>query len=119
MQVLLVDDEKELISTLAERLSFRGIEADWVTSGDEALGKINEKNYDLAVLDIKMPGLSGIDLGKKIHEINPNIKVIFVTGHGSAADYEAGTAQSGRGFYLAKPINIDLLVEKMQEALKK
>ncbi|WP_457575006.1 response regulator [Desulfolithobacter sp.] len=118
MRVLLVDDEKELISTLSERLSFRGIDADWVTSGEEALKKILEKDYDIVILDIKMPGLSGIDLGRKIRDIKPGFKVIFVTGHGSAADFKAGTAQSGRDFYLAKPINIDLLIEKMHEVLK-
>ncbi|HHD63890.1 MAG TPA: response regulator [Desulfobulbaceae bacterium] len=118
MQVLLVDDERELISTLSERLSFRGIASDWVTSGEGAIDNIKEKQYDIAVLDIKMPGLSGIELAKKIRDIKPDMKIIFVTGHGSAADFEAGSVQSGEDYYLAKPLNIDLLIEKMQEVLK-
>jgi DNA-binding response OmpR family regulator len=60
MKVLLVDDEHELVSTLAERLSFRGIQADWATSGEEAM-RLTEKNtYDVAVLDVKIPRISGL-----------------------------------------------------------
>jgi DNA-binding response OmpR family regulator len=117
LKVLLVDDEQELISTLAQRLSFRGIEADWVTTGDEALEKIKTGGYDLAVLDVKMPGLSGIDLGNAIHEIRPDVKLIFMTGHGSTEDFEAGSQTSGSGFYLIKPVDIDTLMAKMEEAL--
>ncbi len=117
MRVLLVDDEAELISTLAQRLSFRGIDADWVTTGDEALKKVSEGDYDLAVLDVKMPGLSGIDLGNAIHDIKPDIKLIFMTGHGSTEDFEAGTQASGTGFYLIKPVDIDTLMAKMEKAL--
>ncbi|MCD6388114.1 MAG: response regulator [Desulfobulbaceae bacterium] len=115
MHVLLVDDEQEFVSTLAERLAFRGIEADWVTDGEKALEKIRSRQYDVAVLDIKMPGISGIKLGEKIHELNPKQKIIFCTGHGSSADYDAGAAQSGKEYYLAKPIKIDILIEKMKE----
>jgi DNA-binding response OmpR family regulator len=57
----LVDDEAELVSTLAERLSFRGIEADWVTSGEEALKKDRESAYDLIITDLMMPGISGLE----------------------------------------------------------
>ena len=58
MKVLLIDDEEELISTLAERLSFRGIDADWVTNGKEALRKVELECYDLAVVDVRMPKMS-------------------------------------------------------------
>ena len=64
MRILLVDDEAELVSTLAERLSFRGIEADWVTSGEEALKKVERQRYDVAVLDVKIPRISGLALKK-------------------------------------------------------
>lgn len=117
MHVLLVDDEKELVSTLAERLSFRGIDADWVTSGAEALQKIYDQEYDLAVLDVKMPGMGGIELAKEIHDYRPGLKIIFLTGHGSKTDFDRGINESGASYYLAKPLNIDTLIQKMNEVL--
>ena len=118
MRILLVDDEAELVSTLAERLSFRGIEADWVTRSGDALKKIYEQKYDIAVLDVKMPGMSGIDLAREIHQYRTDIKIIFVTGHGSHDDFQEGSSESEKEFYLAKPINIDVLIKKMKEIME-
>ena len=118
MDVLLVDDEKELVSTLSERLSFRGINADWVTDGESALKLVKNKKYDIAVLDIKMPGISGIELGEEIRKISPDIHIIFCTGHGSASFFSAGAAQSGEEYYLVKPININSLIEKMNQLME-
>ena len=70
MRVLLVDDEKELVATLAERLAIRGIDADWVTSSEEALKLAETETYDLAVLDVKIPRISGIELEKKLKYLN-------------------------------------------------
>ncbi len=71
MKIILVDDEQDLVSTLAERLSMRGIDADWVSVGEEALAKVQETTYDLAVLDMKMPKMSGLELRKKMADIQP------------------------------------------------
>ena len=68
MRVLLVDDEQELVETLAERLGIRGMDARWATNGDAALGLIDQEDFDLAVLDIKIPGINGIDLHKIMKE---------------------------------------------------
>jgi len=68
MKVLLVDDEEELVSTLADRMCIRGIEAEWVTSGEDALKKVETESYDLAVLDIKMPRIDGIELEKNLRK---------------------------------------------------
>ena len=119
MKVLLIDDEEELISTLAERLSFRGIDADWVTNGKEALRKVALERYDLAVVDVRMPRMSGLTLKKIMADKCPSLKFIFMTGHGSEDDYKAGTAEAGFEYYLVKPLNIELLVAKIYEALKK
>ncbi|MCJ7684939.1 MAG: response regulator [Desulfobacteraceae bacterium] len=119
MKVLLIDDEEELISTLAERLSFRGIDADWVTNGKEALRKVELECYDLAVVDVRMPKMSGLALKKIMANKCPNLKFIFMTGHGSEDDYKVGTAEAGAAYYLVKPLNIELLIEKIYEALKK
>jgi DNA-binding response OmpR family regulator len=118
MRVLLVDDEEELVSTLAERLVLRGIEADWVVTADNALRVVESEPYDVAVVDVKIPGISGIELKKRLQKKRPNMKFIFMTGHGSEADYRAASAEAGAQYYLAKPVNIGVLIEKMKEALK-
>ncbi|MBW1670357.1 MAG: response regulator [Deltaproteobacteria bacterium] len=115
MRVLLVDDEGELVSTIAERLSFRGIDADWATSGEDAIKKAATERYDLAVLDVKMPRISGIQLKGMLHVKYPDMKFIFMTGHGSEDDFRAG---SSKAYYLVKPIGIEALVSKINEALK-
>ncbi len=77
MKVLLIDDEEELISTLAERLSFRGIDADWVTNGEEALKKAELQCYDLALVDVRMPKMSGFATKKKNGGEMPRPEIYF------------------------------------------
>ncbi len=117
MKVLLVDDEMELVSALAERLSLRNIDADWVTSGDEALTKVETQTYDIAVLDIKMPKIGGLGLKKMLQEKCPGMKFIFLTGHGSESDFETAAADIGSAYYLVKPVKLETLMEKMAGAL--
>ena len=119
MRVLLIDDEAELVSTLAERLSIRGIDADWVCSGKDALKKIEEASYDIAVVDIKMPKIGGIQLKRMMSERSPGMKFIFMTGHGSEADFRAGSEEAGADYYLVKPVDIEDLMTKMQEVFEK
>jgi DNA-binding response OmpR family regulator len=118
LKVLLVDDEDEMVSTLAERLSLRGIDADWVTCGEDAVNNVTGKKYDIVVLDVKMPGMGGLETMERIQKIQPETKIIFLTGHGSASDREA-CIEAGASFYLMKPTNIEVLVEKINEALAK
>jgi len=113
VRVLLVDDEQELVETLAERLGIRGIEARWETTGDAALKRVGEEHFDLAVLDVKIPGISGIDLHKKMKAKYPGLKFIFMTGHGSQDDFTAGSAETGEDYYLLKPVDIEELIDKM------
>ena len=117
MHVLLVDDEKEFVSTLAERLALRGVEADWVTNAAEALRKIEATQYDLAVLDVKMPHVSGIELKRMLHTRCPDMQFIFMTGHGSEQDFHAGSSEAGAAYYLVKPVHIEELMRKMSAAL--
>ncbi len=119
MRVLLVDDEEEFVSTMAERLSMRGIDADWTTSAEEALKRLDKENYDVAVLDVKIPKISGIKLKKKMEEKSPDMKFIFLTGHGSEEDFRAGSAEAGPEYYLVKPVNIENLIEKMKDLLSR
>lgn len=118
MRVLLVDDEEELVSTLAERLNMRGIEADWVIKVEDALARAKACAYDIAVLDIKLPRMSGLQLKRELEAFCPEMKFIFMTGHGSETDFRNGAAEAGEEFYLVKPVNIDTLLEKMQEVTR-
>ena len=117
MRVLLVDDEMELVTTLAERLSIRGIETDWATNADDAMELVKAHAYDIAVLDMKMPGVNGLELMQMIAPVRPEMKYLFLTGHGSEQEYEEASSAGAR-FYLMKPVNIDALMEKLKEAVE-
>jgi DNA-binding response OmpR family regulator len=118
MQVLLVDDEQELVTALAERLSLRGIEALWATSAEDALRFLETRSFDLAVLDVKIPKIDGLQLKKRMQEMRPGMKFIFVTGHGSDSDFQTGVAEVGADYYLVKPLKIEDLIAKMKEVLE-
>lgn len=117
LRVLLVDDEDELVETLAERLILRDIDARWATNAEDALDMVENEIFDLAVLDVKMPGISGITLKKQLERKIPEMKFIFMTGHGSEADFHAGSREAGSDYYLVKPVNIDDLIKKMKEVM--
>jgi DNA-binding response OmpR family regulator len=116
MRILLVDDEVEFVSTLSVRLSFRGIEADYVTSGKQAVAAVSEKEYDLVVLDMKMAGLDGLETMETIRKSRPNMKFIILTGHGDEDAYHRGKA-AGCAFYLVKPLDIDVFIQKINQAV--
>lgn len=109
MKILLVDDEKKFAMMLAKRLELRGIGVDYVYTGEEALEEAKNKKYDVAILDVKMPGIGGIELKRKLSRLAPELKIIFLTGHGSEADFETGSAEAA--YYLTKPLQIEKLIE--------
>ena len=117
IKVLLVDDEQEFVSTLAERLEFRDIETLVAMNGDQALRMIEEHKPPLVVLDVLMPGIGGLDVLKRIKRKHPEIQVILLTGHGSTKDGIKGMHQ-GAFDYLMKPVNIEELISRMNEALE-
>ncbi len=114
MKLILVDDEQKFITMLAKRLGFRGIQADAVFTGEEAIQKIQNSDYDVAVLDIKMPGISGLELKSELRLLNPDLKFIFVTGHGGKQVGDPGQQE----IYLSKPLDIDLLIKMMNKVTK-
>jgi len=114
MEILLVDDEVEFITTLAERLHYRGIEVTYTSKPAEAVELVKNRCFPVAVLDMKMPGISGLELEALLQPHCPQMKFIFLTGHGSEEDYVAG--KSTAAFYLLKPVNIDVLIAKIKEA---
>lgn len=113
MKVLLVDDEKKFVIMLSKRLALRGIDVDYVFTGEDAVTNVQNRHYDVAVLDVKMPGIGGIELERKLIELEPGLKIIFLTGHGSENDFKVGSAEAA--YYLAKPLQIEELVTKLHE----
>lgn len=113
MKILLVDDEIELVSTLAERMEIRGMDVRWFANASEALASADTETYDVAVLDVKMPGIGGLELRKMLKKKHPEMKFIFLTGHGSEKDYHEGIEDGA--FYLIKPVKIELLLSKIGE----
>lgn len=111
-KVLLVDDEAELVYTLAERMELRGYDVDAVTTGAEALQRIRDVAYDAVVVDLKMPGVNGETVLLKAKELHPHLPVIMLTGHGSTADYREEACA-----YLFKPVNIDLLLQTINKCI--
>lgn len=115
LRVLFVDDEDELVSAVVERLQLRGIEADGVTSGVAALESIDRTRYDVAALDVRMPGLGGLDVVRRLRDQRPQLKVVLLTGHGSVEDAAEGE-RLGVFAYLQKPIDIDDFVAILKRA---
>jgi CheY-like chemotaxis protein len=111
-RILLVDDEEELVTTLVDRLEFRGIEAEAVTSGSAALARLREKRFDAVVADLKMPGMSGTEVLDRIRLEHPDVRVLLITGHGSGQE-EAPEILDGTYGILLKPFSIDALIEKL------
>lgn len=116
--VLLVDDEVEFVSTLAERLGLRGLQVQVANDGEQALQRITSDEPDLVVLDVMMPGMSGLTVLERIKTAYPHIPVILLTGIGSTKEGLEGM-RLGAFDYLMKPLRIEELVEKIGEAMQK
>jgi DNA-binding NtrC family response regulator len=116
-RVLLVDDEEEFVSALSERLMLRGIEADSALNGEEALARLVEKEFEVVILDVMMPGLGGLEVLRQIKSTHPNTQVILLTGHGATREGIEGM-RLGAFDYLIKPVDIEEMLEKMKEAAK-
>ena len=112
MKVLLVDDEQKFVMMLAKRLELRGLKAEVSYSGQNALERIERgERFDVAILDVKMPGIGGIELRRRLGLLNPQMKFVFLTGHGSNMDYTLGANEAEA--YLPKPLKIDELIETL------
>jgi len=115
LKVLLVDDEEEFVTALAERFSLRGIDTDCATNGMDAVRMAREKKYDVVVVDLKMPKICGPEVMESIRKEDANVKFIFVTGHGSEESFRA-CKDAGACDYLLKPVKIEVLIEKVLAA---
>ena len=117
-KILLVDDEEEFITTLAERLSLRGIAARVALNGEEGLRLMDEDPPHVMILDVLMPGMKGLDVLKLVKAKRPDVQVILLTGHGSTRDGMEGM-RHGAFDYMMKPLSIDALLAKLGEAMDK
>ena len=116
--VLLVDDEQEFITALSERLQIRGIDVRLAFDGEQALRLVQDQQPDIMVLDLKMPGIDGIEVLRRVKATRPEIEVIILTGHGTETDRETCMAL-GAFAYLQKPVDIDLLGATLKKANEK
>jgi len=116
--VLIVDDEIEFMETLVKRLRKRKIAVDGVNSGEAALEQLKVAPADIVVLDVRMPGMSGLDALREIKSNYPLVEVIMLTGHASVEVAIEGM-DIGAFDYLMKPIDIDELLYKIQDAYKR
>jgi DNA-binding NtrC family response regulator len=118
-RALVVDDETDFLDTIVKRLGKRGVEAQGVSSGEEALAAIKEKRFDVVILDIKMPGgMDGIDTLREIKKIQPLAEVLLLTGHGSLETSIEGMTL-GAFDYLLKPVKLEDLLTKVAQAFEK
>ncbi len=114
-KVLLVDDEEVFVEALAKRMTKRGLTVDTAESGAVAMEKASERDFDVIVLDLAMPGLDGIETLRKLRELNTDLQVILLTGHGSVrAGVEA--MKEGATDFLEKPCDFDELLAKIESA---
>lgn len=118
LKVLFVDDEIDFLETLMKRMKKRGVDVAGVGSGEQALDYLNKQPVDVVVLDVRMPGIDGIQTLREIKRIDPLMEVIMLTGHASIEVAIEGM-ELGAFDYLMKPADIDELFYKIQDAFKK
>ncbi len=115
IRVLLVDDEEAFVNVLAKRLGRRNVNVTTALNGTEALQKMRHKDFDVAVLDLKMKGMDGIEVLKIFQKMAPDLTVIMLTGHGCQISAREGLSH-GAFDYLSKPYDFEQLLLKIHEA---
>ncbi len=118
IRVLIVDDEEEFVEALSERLTMRDYDVTASLSGEEAIQKLIEYNFDVVILDVSMPGMSGIDALREIKRIKPLTEVIMLTGQAAVKTAIDGM-KLGALDYLFKPCETEDLIAKINMAQKR
>ncbi|MDH5202507.1 MAG: response regulator [Nitrospirota bacterium] len=118
MKVLLVDDEVDFVKTLSKRLQMRDLKTDTVYDGEQAVSFAKEQEPDVMVLDLRMPGMDGMEVLRQIKKAYPKTQVIILTAHGTEKDKEEAE-KLGIFDFLKKPVDIETLVDKIKAAYKK
>lgn len=118
INLLLVDDEEGYVQVLAKRLGKRNIRVTPALCGSEGIQKLRREDFDVAVLDLKMEDMDGIEVLRVFKRMVPSMPVIMLTGHGSEKAAREGL-ELGAFDYLTKPCDLEELVRKIREACKK
>jgi len=115
IKVLLIDDETDFLALMSERLGLRGVEVSTAVSGPDGLRILREKDIDVVLLDMRIPGMDGLAILKEIGESLLPVEVLILTGH---ADMEAAIrgVELGASDYLVKPVVMNELIFKLEEA---
>lgn len=116
--IIIVDDDKFILNVFSRILQKQGYNVDVVETGQETLEKMNEKEYDLALIDVNLPDINGIDLVSKLNSINPDLIKIVITGFPSIEDATSAMDQ-GVIAYLVKPVKSEELIELIAKKLNK
>jgi DNA-binding NtrC family response regulator len=113
--ILLVDDEQEFLDVMKERLTARGMQVSTEASAEKALSRIESELFDALILDLKMPGVDGLEALKRAKKARPELQVILLTGH---ATVEKGVEaiKLGAMDFVEKPADLDALSEKIKRA---
>lgn len=117
-KVLMVDDEEDFVTTLSERMQMRDLDSDVALNGEQALQIVEDEVPDVMVLDLKMPGIDGMEVLRRVRKAYPQVQVVILTGHGSEKD-EAEAKRLGAFAYMQKPVDIEKLVATLKNAYKK
>ena len=115
IKLLFVDDEERFLESTARRLTLRDLEVFSFTNGADALAAAEDNIFDVALLDLKMPGMDGEELLKKLKEHDPSMEVVILTGHGSLRS-AVDCTRSGAYGYLQKPCELDAVISAITEA---
>ena len=116
-KVLLVDDEQEFIETLSERLRMRELDTKMALDGEQALEAVEDDEPDVMLLDLKMPGMDGMEVLRKVKKAYPGVEVVMLTGHGTDKDEEQAK-RLGAYAYLQKPVDLEHLVVTLRDAFQ-
>ena len=115
IKVLLVDDEREFVNSLSERIKMRALDSKIAYDGEQALRLVSDEIPDVVVLDLRMPGIDGLEVLERLKTNYPQVQVIILTGHGSDEDHKI-SKRLGAYDYLQKPVNIDKLIHSIKGA---
>ncbi|MFH1480415.1 MAG: response regulator [Pseudomonadota bacterium] len=118
IRVLLVDDEETLIEYMSKRLLRQGFTVKAAFSGEQAIQTSKEEHFDVAVVDLKMPGIDGVETQQQLRDIQPFLQCIVLTGHGSI-DSALKSGKEDAFLYLLKPVDYDSLVVGIKDAYEK
>ena len=117
MKLMIVDDEQRFLESMEKLLKRKGYNVETAASGEECLEKVEREAFDVVILDVKMPGIDGVETLKRIKSMRPLMEVVMLTGHGTVENAVEGM-RNGAYNYLLKPCDIDSLESTMNAAFE-